>query len=61
MQGLTNLGSTTSLLALVPAPRIPAYSAAKAALNAFAYCLRDQLRESNVKVIELAPPLVSSE
>ncbi|KGO51987.1 Glucose/ribitol dehydrogenase [Penicillium expansum] len=52
---------TTSLLALVPAPRIPAYSAAKAALNAFVYCLRDQLRESNVKVIELAPPLVSTE
>ncbi|KAJ5129338.1 Glucose/ribitol dehydrogenase [Penicillium bovifimosum] len=53
--------STTSLLALVPAPRIPAYSAAKAALNAFIYCLRDQLRESNVGVIELAPPLVSTE
>ncbi|KAJ5383470.1 Glucose/ribitol dehydrogenase [Penicillium concentricum] len=52
---------TTSLLALVPAPRIPAYSAAKAALNAFVYCLRDQLRESNVQVIELAPPLVSTE
>ncbi|QQK42905.1 Glucose/ribitol dehydrogenase [Penicillium digitatum] len=53
--------STTSLLALVPAPRIPAYSAAKAALNAFVYCLRDQLRESNVRVIDLAPPLVSTE
>ncbi|KAJ5164555.1 Glucose/ribitol dehydrogenase [Penicillium coprophilum] len=52
---------TTTLLALVPAPRIPAYSAANAALNAFVYCLRDQLRESNVKVIELAPPLVSTE
>ncbi|CAI7618185.1 unnamed protein product [Penicillium glandicola] len=52
---------TTSLLALVPAPRIAAYSAAKAALNAFLYCLRDQLRESNVKVIDLAPPLVSTE
>ncbi|KAJ5603400.1 Glucose/ribitol dehydrogenase [Penicillium hordei] len=52
---------TTSLLALVPAPRIPAYSAAKAALNAFLYCLRDQLRESSIKVIDLAPPLVSTE
>ncbi|KAJ5196586.1 Glucose/ribitol dehydrogenase [Penicillium cf. viridicatum] len=39
------LSNTTSLLALVPAPRIPAYSAAKAALNAFLYCLREQLRE----------------
>ncbi|CRL27766.1 Short-chain dehydrogenase/reductase SDR [Penicillium camemberti] len=45
---------TSSLLALVPAPRIPAYSAAKAAMNAFLYCLRDQLRESSVKVIDLA-------
>ncbi|KAJ5772946.1 Glucose/ribitol dehydrogenase [Penicillium paradoxum] len=52
---------TTSLLALVPAPRIPAYSASKAALGAFVYCLRDQLDDSNVKVIELAPPLVSTE
>ncbi|OQD98661.1 hypothetical protein PENSOL_c008G05019 [Penicillium solitum] len=49
---------TSSLLALVPAPRIPAYSAD---MNAFLYCLRDQLRESSVKVIDLAPPLVSTE
>jgi short-subunit dehydrogenase involved in D-alanine esterification of teichoic acids len=42
---------------------IPAYSASKAALNAFILCLRDQLShaKSNVNIIELSPPPVQTE
>ena len=53
--------STTSNLAIVPAFALPAYSASKAALNAFILCLRDQLRNSSVKIIEVSPPPVQSE
>lgn len=52
--------STGSNLAIVPAEPIPAYSASKAALNAFVLCLRGQLRETNVSIIELSPPAVQS-
>ena len=39
---------------------MPAYSASKAALNAFILCLREQLRDCSVKIIELSPPAVQS-
>ncbi|KAL2008470.1 hypothetical protein VTN00DRAFT_6664 [Thermoascus crustaceus] len=52
---------TGSNLAIVPAATLPAYSASKAALNAFVLCLREQLRNSNVKVIEISPPPVQTE
>jgi short-subunit dehydrogenase involved in D-alanine esterification of teichoic acids len=39
---------------------MPAYGASKAALNAFTLCLRDQLRNTNIKVVELSPPVVQS-
>ncbi|CAD6581187.1 MAG: hypothetical protein ASARMPREDX12_000385 [Alectoria sarmentosa] len=57
----TSLIYTGSNLAIVPASSIPAYSASKAALNAFVLCLRDQLRNSSVKVIEVSPPRVQTE
>ncbi|KAK5212449.1 hypothetical protein LTR41_001395 [Exophiala xenobiotica] len=57
----TGLIYTGSNLAIVPAPSLPAYSASKAALNAFVLCLREQLRSSWVKVIELSPPPVQTE
>lgn len=54
---------TGSNLAIVPAHNLPAYSASKAALNAFTLCLRDQLANSgsNVKVLEISPPPVQTE
>ncbi|KAJ5751440.1 Glucose/ribitol dehydrogenase [Penicillium nucicola] len=52
---------TTSLLSIIPLSTIPAYSASKAALSAFILCLREQLRRSTIKVIELSPPLVQTE
>jgi len=52
---------TTSGLALVPIIRCPNYCATKAALHQFILCLRVQLRESKVKVIEIFPPAVQTE
>lgn len=57
----TSLIYTGSNLAIVPGATLPAYSASKAALNAFVLCLRDQLRNSSVRVIEISPPPVQTE
>ncbi|GKZ19554.1 hypothetical protein AbraIFM66951_011269 [Aspergillus brasiliensis] len=57
----TSLIYTSSNLAFVPATSMPAYSASKAALNTFILCLRDQLRDSSVKIIEVSPPAVQTE
>jgi short-subunit dehydrogenase involved in D-alanine esterification of teichoic acids len=56
----TALAFTGSLLASVPAVTVPAYSASKAALSAYAYCLRRQNQGTNTKVIEIWPPAVQS-
>ncbi|TGO38048.1 hypothetical protein BHYA_0083g00270 [Botrytis hyacinthi] len=52
---------TTTNLSMVPAASLSGYSASKAALSAFILCLRDDLRDTSVKVIELSPPLVQTE
>lgn len=57
----TDRTSTGSNVAIVPASTLPAYSASKAALNVFTLCLRDQLRNTSVKIIEISPPQVQSE
>jgi uncharacterized oxidoreductase len=46
----------SSGLAFVPFPISPVYSAAKAGLHAYTRVLRLQLRKTNIKVFELAPP-----
>ncbi|KAG6842497.1 hypothetical protein C0991_000023 [Blastosporella zonata] len=51
----------TSGLAITPAPQIPNYSASKAALHSFSTSLQVQLRNTNVHVMEIIPPLVESE
>lgn len=48
--------NVSSGLAFVPFPLSPVYSAAKAGIHAFTQALRVQLKETNVKVFELAPP-----
>ncbi|KAK4041539.1 hypothetical protein C8A01DRAFT_14718 [Parachaetomium inaequale] len=57
----TALVVTGSLIAAVPAVAVPAYSASKAALNAFVCCLRRQYRGTNTRIIEVWPPLVQTE
>ena len=51
----------SSGLALVPIPRVSNYCATKAALHQWILCLREQLKPTNVKVIELYPPAVQTE
>jgi uncharacterized oxidoreductase len=55
------LVNVSSGLAYVPMVRFPVYCATKAAIHAWTLCLREQLRNSRVKVIELIPPWVATE
>lgn len=50
------LVNVSSGLAFVPLAIAPVYSAAKAGVHAFTKCLRLQMQNTKVKVIELAPP-----
>lgn len=52
--------NVSSALAFVPLPVSPVYSATKAGLHSFSQSLRKQLAETNVRVIELAPPGVET-
>ncbi len=51
----------SSGLAFVPIAITPTYCATKAAIHSYSQSLRWQLRDSNVEVIELAPPYVQTE
>ncbi|KIW72410.1 hypothetical protein PV04_00606 [Phialophora macrospora] len=51
----------TSTLAMVPITRCANYCASKAAAHQFVLCLREQLKGSNIKVVELYPPAVQTE
>jgi uncharacterized oxidoreductase len=50
--------TVSSGLAFVPLPLTPTYNATKAAIHSFTESLRVQLADTNVQVIELAPPPV---
>jgi uncharacterized oxidoreductase len=52
--------NVSSGLAFVPLPLSPIYSAAKAAVHAYTRCLRVQLSETAIKVVEVAPPLTET-
>lgn len=52
--------SMSSGLALVPIIRCPNYCASKAALHHTVLALREQLKESKVKIVEIFPPAVQS-
>jgi len=57
----TSLIFTSSSLALVPLPRCGNYCASKAALHHLILVVREQLVDTNVKVIEIYPPAVKTE
>ncbi|KAI1614192.1 hypothetical protein EDD37DRAFT_682945 [Exophiala viscosa] len=57
----SSLVYVTSGLALVPIPRCSNYCASKAALHHFILCLRQSLKDTKVKVVELLPPAVQTE
>jgi uncharacterized oxidoreductase len=51
----------SSGLAFTPIAAIPVYCATKAALHSFSLSLRYQLRETSIRVFEIAPPMVATE
>jgi uncharacterized oxidoreductase len=53
--------NVTSGLAFIPIAVAATYCATKAALHSWTHSLRFALRETNVKVIEVAPPYVQTE
>jgi uncharacterized oxidoreductase len=53
--------NVSSGLAFMPIARFPVYCATKAFLHSFSMSLRHQLRGSSIRVIELAPPWVSTD
>lgn len=55
------LVNVTSGLAFVPLAFMPTYCATKAALHSFTMSLRYQLRETPLRVIEVAPPAVDTD
>ena len=53
--------NVTSGLAFVPLPTSPVYCATKAGLHSFTLSLRVQLKNTKVKVFEVAPPATETE
>jgi len=53
--------TVSSGLAFVPLAPTPTYSATKAAIHSWSIGLREQLKHTSVRVIEIAPPYVQTE
>jgi uncharacterized oxidoreductase len=55
------IATVSSGLAFVPLAMTPTYSATKAAIHSWSDSLRHQLRNTGIKVLEIAPPQVGTE
>ncbi|MEQ5786908.1 SDR family NAD(P)-dependent oxidoreductase [Erythrobacter sp. NFXS35] len=53
--------NVTSGLAIAPAARQPVYCATKAGLRFYTLALREQLRDTSIRVIEALPPVVDTQ
>ena len=53
--------TVSSGLAFVPLVKTPTYNATKAAIHSYSLSLREQLKDSNVEVIEIIPPGVQTD
>jgi uncharacterized oxidoreductase len=53
--------NVTSGLAFIPLKIVPVYCATKAGLHTFSISLRSQLVKTNIRVFEMAPPIVKTE
>lgn len=60
-QGEAAILNVSSIVALVPTQHLPTYSASKSAVHSYTRSLRLALKDSNIKVFELMPPLVNTE
>ena len=60
-QGESAIVNITSGLAFTPLAVVPIYCATKAGLHSFSQSLRHQLRNTSIKVFEVAPPIVDTE
>lgn len=60
-QPRADIVTVSSGLAFVPLAQTPTYSATKAAIHSWTQSLRWQLRETSVRVHELAPPAVQTD
>lgn len=61
VSGPAGIYLVSSGLALVPITRCPNYCASKAALHSLAWTLREQIKGTNVRVVEIMPPAVQTE
>lgn len=52
--------TVSSGLAFVPMVATPTYSATKSAIHAYSMAVREQLKDTSVEVIEIAPPYVQT-
>ncbi|WP_108810276.1 SDR family NAD(P)-dependent oxidoreductase [Sphingorhabdus sp. Alg231-15] len=53
--------NVTSGLAIAPAARTPIYCATKSALRFYTLGIREQLKDTNIRVIEALPPVVDTQ